>query len=185
MKLLALSLLLPIGCASSRQGPYETPADVERDTQAAEQLTREAADLVHPAPRRAEALLREALTADLFYGQAHNNLGVIFLERAELYEAAHEFEWARKLLPGHPDPRVNLALTLDRAGRADDAFEAYETALEITPGYLPAVQGIARLVVRDGRRDARLQGWLERIVMEGEDELWREWAEGKLARRSN
>lgn len=52
----------------------------------------------------------------MFNGPAHNNLGVLFLERGQLCKAANEFEWTRKLLPGHPDPRVNLALTLERAG---------------------------------------------------------------------
>jgi Flp pilus assembly protein TadD len=50
-------------------------------------------------PEKAERLLREALTADLWHGPAHNDLGVIHLRRNELYEAASEFEWARKLMP--------------------------------------------------------------------------------------
>jgi hypothetical protein len=50
----------------------------------------------------------EALSADLFFGLAHNNLGVLYLKEDKLYEAANEFEWARKLMPGHPDPRMNL-----------------------------------------------------------------------------
>ncbi len=126
---------------------------------------------------RRGALLREALTADIFHGQAHNNLGVIFLRREEFYEAAHEFEWARKLLPGQPDPRVNLALTLDHAGQFEEAFGAYETALEVAPGYLPAIQGIARASQRVGRDDARLEGWLERIAIEATEDGWREWAQ--------
>ncbi len=40
----------------------------------------------------------------------------MFLGQRKLYEAANEFEWAKKLLPGHPDPRVNLARTLEEAG---------------------------------------------------------------------
>ncbi|MCP4003690.1 MAG: hypothetical protein GY725_05795 [bacterium] len=176
MRAALLVFVLAVGCASSPPGPYTTPAEVERDTQRAEQLTRQAADLIISNPVAAEELLREALTADIFHGQAHNNLGVIFLRREEFYEAAHEFEWARKLLPGHPDPRVNLALTLDHAGRENDAFDAYETALEVAPGYLPAIQGIARLTVRTGRDDARLPTWLDEIVLAGEDESWRNWA---------
>ena len=49
-------------------------------------------------------------------------IGVIYLDRGEHYEAASELEWARKLLPGHPDPRVNLALLYERAGRTPDAL---------------------------------------------------------------
>lgn len=41
-----------------------------------------------------------------------------------LHKAASEFEWARKLMPGYPDPRLNLAMTLEEAGRIDEASEA-------------------------------------------------------------
>ena len=46
------------------------------------------------------------------------------VEEAGLYDAAAEFEWARKLMPGHPDPRLNLAITLERAGREEGATAA-------------------------------------------------------------
>ena len=45
-------------------------------------------------PDRAEALLREALTADLFQAKAHNNLGVLLLAKGDLYildKASGEF----------------------------------------------------------------------------------------------
>ena len=34
-------------------------------------------------------------------------------------------------MPGHPGPRMNLALTLERAGRIDEAMATYDTALEV------------------------------------------------------
>lgn len=105
------------GCTSHRSGPYSPTEPARRDTAAAERLTREAAELIASNPTKAEELLREALTADLFHGPAHNNLGVLFLNAGQLYEAAGEFEWARKLMPGHPDPRLNLGLALERGDR--------------------------------------------------------------------
>ena len=108
-------LVLAAGCHSSPgDGVYSPASGQQGSTVVAERLTKEAADLVHSDPKRAETLLRRALDEDLFFGPAHNNLGVIHLERGELYEAANEFEWARKLMPGHPDPRLNLAITLDQ-----------------------------------------------------------------------
>jgi len=89
----------------------------------------ETAETVHDQSDRAEDLLRQALVADLVYGPAHNNLGVVYLERGDLYAAANEFEWARKLMPGHPDPRTNLALTLERAGQEYRALARYDPAL--------------------------------------------------------
>jgi len=133
-----------VACRSTPVGPYLPPTEVVRETTKAEKLSREAADLIESNPEKAEALLREALTADLFYGPAHNNLGVVFLKQERLYEAAQEFEWARKLLPGNPDPRLNLALVMETAGRFDDAFEAYEAALAVAPEHVPTLQGLAR-----------------------------------------
>src|SRR5690606_18421628 len=102
-------------------------------TTEAEKLNRRGADLIQSDPAEAEVLLREALTKDLFFGPAHNNLGVVYLAQGKLYEAANEFEWARKLLPGNPDPRINLALCMERAGRTEEARQAYDSALEVAP----------------------------------------------------
>ena len=85
---------------------------------------------------------------------------MVFLKQGRQYEAANEFEWARKLMPGHPDPRVNLAMTLEKAGKVEDALASYGAALEVYAGYLPAVQGMARLTVKaDGRTSGSPGGW--------------------------
>lgn len=188
---LAASLLLcvltacPLAGCRSAQGPYSDQSEAARSPAQAERLTLEAADRIAAGSDkdldRAEALLREALAADLFHGPAHNNLGVVHLKRGRLYEAASEFEWARKLMPGHPDPRVNLALTLERAGRVDDAAEAYGAALEVHPGHMPATQGLARLEARHGREGAGSAARLRTIALEGTSAAWRDWARGRMA----
>jgi tetratricopeptide (TPR) repeat protein len=153
---------LVAGCRTQgASGPYEVPGEADRATSVAERLNREAADLIEKDPAKAEVLLRDALTKDLFFGPAHNNLGVVFLHQKKLYEAAHEFEWARKLLPGNPDPRVNLALTLESAGRLEEAFKTYETALEVASEDLAAIEGLASLAVRTSRDEPR--GGLGRV----------------------
>src|SRR4030095_9624565 len=107
-----LAVTIVGGCASTPSGPYSTPSADARDPAKAQKLTMEAADLMNSDPAKAEQLLKQALTADVFHGPAHNNLGVLQLKAGRWYEAANEFEWARKLMPGNPDPRMNLALTL-------------------------------------------------------------------------
>jgi len=179
----SLLLALAAACRAPAQGPYSpTAEDRPRDTVRAERLSKEAADRIYSNPGRAEELLREALSADLFFGPAHNNLGVVYLGQNKLYEAAHEFEWARKLMPGHPDPRLNLAITLDRAGQEDEALAAYTAALEVWPGHIGAIQGLASLSIRARREEPRLEEWLERVALEGESEAWREWARQWRAR---
>lgn len=168
------ALLSMFGCAS-RSGPYQ-PADPQRrDTAKAESLTRQAADLIETDPAEAERLLRAALTADLFHGPAHNNLGVIYLNAGKLYEAAGEFEWARKLMPGHPDPRLNLGLALERGGRIDEALDAYRAALSLAPEHLPTAQALARCQLRHTRTDAQTPALLTIIELRG-DPAWRTWA---------
>jgi Tfp pilus assembly protein PilF len=162
------------GCASGT-GPYQ-PADPQRrDTAKAESLTRQAADLIESDPAEAEQLLRQALTADLFHGPAHNNLGVIYLNAGKLYEAAGEFESARKLMPGHPDPRLNLGLALERGGRIDEAMDAYRAALSLAPEHLPTAQALARCQLRHTRTDAGTVTLLAMIELRG-DAAWRSWA---------
>lgn len=180
---ITLSSLLA-GCATGPRGPYDPTAEARRDPRAADRLNTEAMAIFEAEPGRAERLLREALTADLYHGPAHNNLGILFLDRGLLYEAAQEFEWARKLMPEHPDPRMNLALTLERAGRTDEALAGYAGVLESSPGHLPTIQALARLQVRTGRADARTDDLLGEIAFRSSSPRWRQWAREQIAGRS-
>jgi tetratricopeptide (TPR) repeat protein len=179
--LMVLAATLIAGCAA-RNTAYTPQRGACRDPAGAQRLTAEASDLIQRNPARAEALLREALTLDLYHGPAHNNLGVLYLSQGKLYEAASEFEWARKLLPGHPDPRINLALVLESAGRAEDALDAYASALEVYPDHIAAIQGLVRLQLKRDRPDGSTRPRLAEIALRGTSPEWRTWARGQLAR---
>lgn len=171
------------GCSSGQKaGPYMSVTDANRSSLRAEALTQEAVSLMDDDPKRAEELLREALTADLYHGPAHNNLGVLCLRQNRMYEAANEFEWARKVMPGHPDPRFNLALTLERSGRTDEALVMYDTALEVYPGHIQTVQALARLQVKAGKTDVRTEEFLNDIALRGDSDAWRKWAKELVAK---
>ena len=125
---------------------------------------------------------------------------MLFLKLNKLYEAAGEFEWARKLLPGHPDPRLNLSLTQESTGRYDQAADHARTALQIHPGHIASLQQLARLELlhpaqpkatsfgnarsyqpdRDADRNpearAELRANLSEIAMRGESDAWKDWA---------
>lgn len=179
----ALAVALGAGCAKrSLSGPYSPMTQAQRDPAASQRMAREAAGLMASDPARAEVLLREALNADLYNGPAHNNLGVLLLAQGKLYEAAGEFEWARKLMPGHPDPRLNLALVLERAGRTDEALATYATALEVAPEHVPTMQALARLQLRAGRTSGHTPQLLDEVALRGETPAWREWARLQRAR---
>jgi len=181
--LLAALLAAPAACSSGGPlGPYSTASESDRDSTKAEQLTAKAVDCAEDNPAQAETLLRDALTADLYHGPAHNDLGVLYFREGKLYEAANEFEWARKLMPGQPDPRMNLALTLERAGHVAEAFSAYDAALEVAPEHVPTLQAYASLAVRQGRRDEKVAAMIKTIALRGESEAWRSWARAEIAR---
>jgi Flp pilus assembly protein TadD len=180
LRLVCLLALIPAASACTRSlGPYTPSTEAARDSFNAQRLTQQAAKESDPV--KAEALLREALTADLYHGPAHNNLGVILLGRGDLYSAASEFEWAKKLMPDHPDPRMNLALTMEKAGRSEEALTAYTSALEAYEGHIPSIQALARLKTRMGRNDDQTRSLLAEIALKGETELWRTWARARLA----
>lgn len=164
------------GCGSGR-GPYSDNGSKHRDIARAESSYQEAIKVIDTDAKAAEQLLREAMGFDLYHGPAHNNLGVLLLKQGRLYDAAEEFEWARKLLPGHPEPRVNLAITLARGGKHTDAIDAARTALEVRPGNLPAIQTLTWIQVDQALTDDRTLAQLDTIVTRTVDPLWRSWAE--------
>lgn len=177
--LLAVTLALgPLtACGASRStSPYAPQREQARNPLRAQELTQKAVAALPDDPEKAERLLREALAADLYHGPAHNNLGVLYLHRGQLYEAAGEFEWARKLMPGHPDPRLNLGLALERAGRIGEALDAYASALEVYPDHLPSLQALARAQLRHDRTDPRTAPALDAIALRSTDPAWRNWA---------
>lgn len=177
--LLAAALGLATGCGEAR-GPYQSDGNERRDVAKAEaryQEALQALDKTPPDEQAAETSLREALGHDLYHGAAHNNLGVLLLKQDRLYDAAEEFEWARKLLPGHPEPRVNLAIALERGGKHLDALDAARTALEVRPGNLAAIKTIAVIQIREALVDDTTRGHLDAIRQRSRDPLWRDWAE--------
>ena len=181
----AAFILLPCisSCTSStaRISPTHDD-DASHDPGNAHALTLEALNFIESDSAKAEELLNAALKADLYHGPAHNDLGVLFLRQSRLYEAANEFELARKLMPGNPEPRLNLGLTLEKAGLNEQAFDAYNAALEVSPGHIRTIQAIARLTLRTDRKNDRLMGMLEDITLRGETNNWRNWAHDQMSR---
>lgn len=177
-----LASVLALGACQSTGGTQSASASTRRPEEA-QRLCDLATPLLSSDPAQAEHLLNQALVADLFHGPSHNNLGVLYLssEPSRLYEAAQQFEWARKLMPGNPEPRVNLAMTLEQAGQAQDAMACYRSALESAPEHVPALQGLARLQIRSGSADHTTHRSLETIAVQGTNEHWREWARKQLA----
>jgi tetratricopeptide (TPR) repeat protein len=177
--LLPAALMLLVAACGGNRGSYTDDRLAKRDIRAAEACYAEAVAERRDDPEdlaAIEKLLRQALDHDLYHGPAHNDLGVILHAQGKLYAAAQEFEWARKLMPGHPDPRVNLAMVLEQGGKHADSLQAAAAALELRPGYLPAIQAIAWVQLRNGLADTSTAGHLDAIATRSDDPIWRDWA---------
>lgn len=102
--------------------------------------------------------------------------GVAKLLQGELHSAAIEFEAARRLMPGHPDPLCNLAIVYEKAGRLEDAEMAFTDALDLEPSHIASIQGLALIRVRTAPHAPHTRELLDDVALRGETRAWREWA---------
>ena len=95
--MLLISIWSAAGC-SARSARLKSPdrPDGERARAANEQ----AFELIEQGKyEQAEKLLKDAIAADVMFGPARNNLGLVYYHTNRLYQAAWEFQNAIKLMP--------------------------------------------------------------------------------------
>ncbi|MBX9926416.1 MAG: tetratricopeptide repeat protein [Hyphomicrobiaceae bacterium] len=187
MHIALLTLLLLSACASQRPGLASGESAIP-DPAAAEQLAVHAGRLLESDPIKAEEMLQDAVRLDPACGVAYNNLGVIAMKGPsnsaipDLFAAAEYFQAAARLMPGRPDPRMNLGLVMERAGRLDDALAAYASAVDASPNHFPSLQALTSLEFRLDRTTTRTIDRLKAISLQSPDSAWRVWAKDKLLR---
>lgn len=192
-----LCILLVGGCAARPAAPA-APADAPAAGPASPYLT------VGPEPRRdtsaaargnelalslmaksdyagAEAALKQALVADVMFGPAHNNLGMVYYRQSRLYLAAWEFQYAIKLMPNQPEPKNNLGLVFETSGKLDQAVESFGAAMKLEPDNPQFLGNLARARVRRGDGGDDVRGLLEKVVADDGRREWVEWARERLA----
>jgi len=174
------------GCrhrTSDRFAPYETLAkDPRRDTEAAKRHNARAVRLIEQGHLDdAEKELKTALSADLFFGPAHNNLGTVYLRQEKYYLAAWEFQYAAKTMKDSPEPRYNLGMVYEAVARLDDAGHWYDEALTLAPDSVETTAGLARVRLQQGLRDDRTRELLADLVLKDTRPEWTAWARKQLA----
>jgi Tfp pilus assembly protein PilF len=162
---------------------YETVAkDPRRDTEKARSQTAEAVEQIEAGRLDdAEKTLKAALIADLFYGPAHNNLGLVYYNQKRLYLAATEFQYAIKLMPGATQPHNNLGMVFESIGRLEEAEKNYDEALALEPENCEVAGNLARVRVRLNHKDDKTRRLLETVVMKSDRPDWVQWARDRLA----
>jgi Flp pilus assembly protein TadD len=169
--------------AATQPGEYRTLAkDPQRDTDLAERENARAVELISQGKLDdAESHLKKALTADIMFGPAHNNLGKVYYQQSKLYLAAWEFEYAIKLMANRPEPRNNLGLVFEAAGKLDDAVVSYQNAVDLEPDNPQFLGNLARARIRRGDKDEKVRDLLTQLVMKDTRPDWVAWAKQKLA----
>tara|TARA_R110002111_G_scaffold14005_4_gene38700 strand:+ start:133 stop:753 length:621 start_codon:yes stop_codon:yes gene_type:complete len=186
LPVVGLCMLSALGCESTPNNKaverYQTVAPgVSGNTEKARELnTRAMALILDGQYDEAEELLKDALTADVTFGPAHNNLGRVYYAKNQFYTAAWEFEYAAKLLPHHAEPRNNLGLVFEAVGDYDEAVGHYEEALLIEPNNSELIGNLARTRLNRGDRDPEVRRLLKELMLRDTRPRWTEWAQDKL-----
>lgn len=168
----------PSGTGNQADGYRTIPAPLGRNTKQAKALTAKAKEALSEGQvDEAEQFLRDALTEDVMYGPAHNNLGQLYYQQQRYYEAAWEFQYAIRLMPHQPIPRNNLGLVFEATGQLDEATEQYDLAVAEEPDNPELLGNLARARIRRGDTGEDMRQLLQQIVMKDNRPEWRAWAE--------
>ncbi|QOV90971.1 tetratricopeptide repeat protein [Humisphaera borealis] len=180
MTIALLALLLSSfvgGCAPESKPPAgDSISKAKADNEAAVLLIEKA------KYTEAEPLLRSALASDPGFGQARNNLGLVYYHTGNLYQAAWEFEEAARLMPRRPEPHNNLGLVYERANQLIKAVDAYTEAYKLDPAGVEYLANLARARVRRGDTDVETRRLLQELIMKDARPQWNEWARSTLIR---
>jgi Flp pilus assembly protein TadD len=173
------ALALQGGCGST--GTAESARNLHHDTELARKLTTQGMELIGESEwSAAEMALQNAVDADVTFGPAHNNLGTVYLHQNNLYQAAWEFQYASKLMPYQPEPKSNLGLVLEQAGKLDEAVDSYDQAIQIEPDNPQYLGNAARARIRRGDNDTKVRQLLAKVVSTDTRPDWVQWAKEKL-----
>jgi len=177
-----LLLTLAFGCASSHSNLQNDPAANAR--QAMAELTEGTKLLSEKKYDEAEGHFRRALQFDSYSGLAHNNLGMVYFNLGNLYDAANEFQAAGKLLPSYPEPRNKLGLTLEAGDKFDEAIAEYQAAVDLDPENPELLGNLVRAKVRRGDQDQHVRELLVHLMQIETRPEWQLWEQRELSARS-
>jgi Flp pilus assembly protein TadD len=198
ISLVALAALV-LGCQDSGRPTVVATASGPNTELARQENDRAFALIQQGKHAEAEPILQRALAADVTFGPAHNNLGLVYFHfwmvgrdagtdgkgshsqgtaaaAPSLYDAAREFDYASRLMPYQPDPRNNLGLVFEETGKFREAVELYERARKLAPDNPEYIGNLARVRVKRGDRDDETRKLLEELTFKDPRPDWQDWA---------
>lgn len=121
---LVASCLAFSGCttATNKSGFPADGRPIKSNNQAAREANERGLALVEQDKfDLAEGAFREAIGHNFQYTAAHNNLGLVLLQKGKAYEAATELRTAESLDPAAAEPLRNMELLYECIGRTKQA----------------------------------------------------------------
>jgi tetratricopeptide (TPR) repeat protein len=92
---------------------------------------------------------------------ARGGLGMAYLERGMLDEAAEQFELSIKLYPGHAKSYYNLGLVYHQKGDQEKALENFKRSVEINPESMRAHYNLATIYLKQGLWDRAIHHYVK------------------------
>jgi Tfp pilus assembly protein PilF len=180
-RLFILLVLLPAsfnGCQS-----HNSVAPPSQNTNLARVQNEAAFKLIKEGKyNEAEDILNNAIAADVMYGPARNNRGLVYLKQGKLYPAAWEFENAIKLMPHQPEVRNNLGLVLEEGGKLNEATDSFARAHELEPDNPEYIANLAHIRVERRLLDDDTRKLLKELVFKETRPDRLRWAREQLIR---
>lgn len=118
-----------------------------------------------PAAVDSLALLEKAVAKDSTKFDNLYRLGVMYMERERMAEAARVFTKANKVKANDRRVLVNLGISADALGHADDAQQWYAKALVVSPGDSIAMCRMASSKYAQGKYDEAMALLREQIKL--------------------
>jgi len=97
---------------------------------------------------------------------AHNNLGVLLLQRGSIDDAVDQFHQGLAIAPNDADTLCNLGAALARQGRLADASTQYAKALALEPGHANAHNNLGAALLREGQFDRAIAHFDQALASE-------------------
>jgi len=88
---------------------------------------------------------------------AHNNLGVVFMQRGQVPEAIEQYQQTLQLKPDYAEAYNNLGNALRRVGRVPEAIKSFQQALQIRPGFAEANYNWGNVLLGADRKEEAIE----------------------------